>query len=73
MSDKQKAMKARLDELRKENAEISNRRAERAKEAIGDVKSFMMTRGAARQSMQGVPREVIFMQKMAIPKKRRKK
>lgn len=73
MSDKQKAMKSRLDELRKENAEIAKRRSERATEEIGDVKSFTQTRSAGRLGMQGTPRSVIWLQKMAIPKKRRKR
>jgi hypothetical protein len=84
---KQKEMKARLDELRKENDEIAKRRTERdekqgegilnfLKSKFKDIEerphlAYSMGRGFRRRAQAGTPRSVVFSQKMTIPKKRR--
>ena len=79
MSDKQKAMRAALDALRKENDEIARRQTERG-EKLADERHAENERkgvklGPGRELLRmhtaGMRRDVIFLRKMAVPKKRR--
>lgn len=80
MNDKQKAMRAQLDKLSKENNDIQKRRTEVDEELAEERKAEIERKGLRlgpgreliRMGSPGTPRGVIFTKKMAIPKKRKR-
>ena len=72
---KQGELKDARDRIQRENREIQKRRAEREAKLIKEreTEGESTTRGRAirRIGAGGMPRSVIFAQKMAIPKERR--
>ena len=70
MSDKQKAMRERINELNKENTKIQNARHQRDMDAVDLAHGTTISRALRRMSEIGSPR-IRWHEKMAIPKKKR--